>query len=210
MIRKIVLIGGGGHCLSVIDVLNQNLDYDDIVITDNRANYKFELDSYRVVGDDSMLPGLFEKGYKEAFLTVGSIKSTEIRHNIFERAEKIGYNFPVICDMTASVSPKAKIDRGVFIGKKAIVNTATKIGEHSIINTGAIVEHECSIGRFVHIAVGAVICGGCNIGDDVFVGANTTIINGVNIGKNSIVGAGSIVLSDVPENVTVCGIWRRR
>lgn len=208
MTRKIVLIGGGGHCLSVIDVLNQNLNYDDIVITDNRVNYKFELCSHRIVGDDSTLPGLFEKGYKEAFLTVGSIKSTEIRHRTFERAKKIGYDFPVICDMTASVSQKAKIGGGVFIGKKAIVNIAAKIGDHSIINTGAIVEHECNIGRFAHIAVGAVICGGCNIGDDVFVGANATIINGVSIGNNSIVGAGSVVLSDVPENVTVCGIWK--
>lgn len=207
--KKLVLIGAGGHCLSILDTLAARYCYDDIVITDNDTEHKSNIYKYRVVGDDMELPKLFKQGYREAFITIGSIKSTDVRHKAFESAEKIGYIFPMIIDRTASVSCDVQICRGVFIGKNAIINTATKIGEFAIINSGAIIEHECLIGDFTHVAVGAVVCGGCNVGNDVFIGANATIINGVNIGNNCIIGAGSLVLADLPENMTVCGIWGR-
>ncbi len=40
-----------------------------------------------------------------------------------------------------------------------------------------------------------------------FIGANATIIQGVKVGNNSVVGVGGVVLKDVPENMTVTGVW---
>lgn len=207
MAKGIVLIGGGGHCLSVIDALTGNNDYDDIVITDNEATHEVMFHGYKIIGNDSLLPDLFRKGYKEAFITIGSIKRTERRRKIYIRAKECGFSFPSIYDMSAAISIHSEISSGVFVGKNAIVNSFARIGKFAIINSGAIIEHECNIGDFTHVAVGAVVCGGCNIGNDVFIGANSTIIQGVNIGMNSIIGAGSLVLSNVPENTRVLGVW---
>lgn len=207
MKQKLVLIGGGGHCKSVLDSLNNSDIYSDIVITDEFVQKDSVVCGCRVVGSDEVLAELFQNGFTNAAITVGSIKSSIVRHNIYEKIRKMGFCFPVIADLSAIISKDSQLGLGAFLGKKVIVNAETTIGDFAIVNTGAIIEHECNIGKFSHVAVGATICGGCNIGDNVFVGANATVIQGVKIGMNSIIGAGSIVLADVPDNTKVVGVW---
>lgn len=205
--EKLVLIGGGGHCKSVMDTLIRCGQYSDIVVTDCEKRAGDTILGYAVAGTDDILPYLYSDGIENAFITVGSIKSTELRRHIYHQVRDIGFSFPGIVDTSAIVSESAKLGKGVFIGKNASVNAEVLIGDFAIINTGAVIEHECQIGDFTHIAVGATVCGGAIIDNDVFVGANATVIQQVRIGRNCIIGAGSIVLADVPENATVVGIW---
>lgn len=44
------------------------------------------------------------------------------------------------------------------------------------------------------------------IGDHVTLGANVTIVGNIKVGNNVVVGAGSVVVSDIPDNVIVCGV----
>ena len=205
--NKIVLVGGGGHCKSVIDSIDKSY-FTDIVITDCGLAVGSTVQGIPIIGDDEMLPVLYSDGYKQVLITIASINSTDIRRNVWNKINKIGFFFPTIIDSSAKVSETAHIEEGVFVGKNVAINAEANIGSHAIINTGAIIEHECQIGEFTHIAVGAVICGGCNIGDDSFVGANSTVIQGVKIGMKSIIGAGSIILRDVPDNSKIVGIWK--
>ena len=177
--EKLVLIGGGGHCKSVLDVVTRSDDFSEIVITDH-----------------SLPVGTM----------IGSIQSTDKRRDMFSRAKKTGFRFPVVIDPGAAVARTALIAPGVFIGKNAVVNADAVIEKMAIINTGAVIEHDCKVGEFTHIAVGAVVCGGVDIGKDVFVGANATVIQGVRIGMKSVIGAGSVVLDDVPQNLEVVGV----
>lgn len=206
--RKIVLIGGGGHCISVLDTLKACNEYDSMVITDHNIPAGTAISGCNVYGDDDKLPELFEAGFSDAVITVGSVKDTSIRRRIFADSLKMGFAFPNVIDPSAVVSAGAVLAEGIFVGKNAVVNCDSTIGKFAIINTGAIVEHECSVGDFTHVAVGAVVCGGCTIGDDVLIGANATVIQCVKIGSHCIIGAGSVVLSDVPDNTTVRGIWK--
>lgn len=206
--NKIVLIGGGGHCKSVIDTLVRMGCYSKIMVTDKDISSGEKILGCPVVGRDEILPRLFECDYQKAFITVGSIKSTEIRRRIYGEARSIGFSFPLIVDPSAIIAESAVISQGVFIGKNAVVNADVKLDDFSIINTGAIIEHECHIGQFTHISVGAVVCGNVEIESDVFIGANATIIQGIKIGMNSVIGAGSVVLADVPENSSVVGVWK--
>ncbi len=207
---RIVFIGGGGHCKSVLDSYVGNVDSPEIVITDARLRIGTEVLGYRVVGNDETLQTLFDDGCFQAVISLGSIKSTVGRRRIFEKTRRIGFSFPNIIDITSTISRATTLGKGVYIGKKAVINICTTIGDFVIINTGAIVEHDCIIGDFSHVSVGAVICGGCEIGEDVFVGANATVIQGVKIGNGSVIGAGSIVLDDVPQNTWIQGIWSNR
>lgn len=204
--RKLVLVGGGGHCKSVLDTILQLNIYSEVVITDCKLAAGTRILGCEVVGNDEMLSELYKKGFRNAVITIGSIKSTDIRRNVFLKAEEVGFNFPKIIDPSAVVSGLASIGAGVYIGKNAVVNVDAVIGNMAIINTGAIIEHDCRIGEFAHIAVGAAICGGAEIESDVLIGANAVVIQGVKIGRNSIIGAGSVVLGDVPKNSTVMGI----
>lgn len=205
--KKLVMMGGSGHCKSVLDAIKMLSIYDDIVITDRYIPAGSEMSGCRIVGNDDVLNELFVDGYKDAVISVGSLKDTSSRRNIHLNAQRIGFCFPSIIDISAVIAEGVGISEGVFTGKKSVINSGSTIDRFSIINTGAIVEHDCHIGEFSHISVGSVICGNCNIGNDVFVGANATIIQGVRVGMNCVIGAGSVVLADVPDNTTVMGIW---
>lgn len=201
--KKLILIGGGGHCKSVLDAAIQMKNFEEIVIVDNSIPIGMDIMGCRVVGNDDVLPELYAKGFLNAFITVGSIKSADRRVNIYKKVRKSGFVFPNIIDPSAIVSRYANLGNGVFIGKHAVVNSGVLIDDMSIINTGAIIEHESRVGKFTHISIGAVVCGNCEIGDYAFIGANATIIQGVKIGMSSVVGAGNVILRSISENTTI-------
>ncbi len=206
MDRKLVLIGGGGHCRSVLDTALKSNEYSEIVITDPAIQTGEAILGCRVVGNDDRLPGLKGQGFLEAFITVGSIKSTMLRKKLVETARILGFIFPVIIDPSAAVSEYAQIGEGTFVGKCAVINADARIGDHCIINTGAIIEHECSVGNFTHVASGAVLCGNVRVGDDSFIGAKSAVIQGVSIGNKTVIGINSTVLTDVENQRKVYGM----
>lgn len=205
--KKIVLTGGSGHCKVIIETLKELNIYDEIFITDENLVPGTKVLGCEVVGNDDCLQRLFDEGVTDAFVTVGSIKTTVIRRKLAEKIQTIGFHVPVIIDNTAVVASSAKIGKGTYIGKKTVVNADCRIGDYSIINTAAVMEHECVCGDFCHVSIGTICCGNVTLGNDVFVGANSTVIQGVSIGMNSVIGAGSIVLSNAPKNSNIVRIF---
>lgn len=206
--RKLVLIGGGGHCKSVLDSALAMNQFDEIVITDSHLPKESKVMGCRVAGPDEQLQDLIGQGFEYACITVGSIKTAALRKKLAEMASDMGFRFPVICDPTACISQFARIGEGSFIGKNAVVNAEANIGRHCIINSGAILEHECSVGSYSHVSVGAVLCGNSHIGSGSFIGAGSTVIQGLSIGKRVMIGANSTVLSNVEDNIKCHGIVR--
>lgn len=206
--RKIVLIGGGGHCRSVLDVTLRINAFDEIVITDSGIPAGTQIMGCEVVGGDERLPQLFEEGFRYAFPAVGSIEDTDLRQTLFRRASKIGFLFPNLVDPSAVIGTDVTFGYGIFVGKQAVVNAGTVIEDMAIINTGAVIEHGCHIGSFSHISVGAALCGGVSVENGVFVGSHATAVQGTRIGRGSVIGAGALVLGDVPGETRVVGIWK--
>ena len=79
---KLVLIGGGGHCKSVLDSALAMKTYEEIVITDAGLAAGKEVYVCRVAGTDKELYGLAKEGFGYAFITVGSIKSPKLRNQL--------------------------------------------------------------------------------------------------------------------------------
>ena len=208
--KRLVLVGGGGHCKSVLDTILCLGTFNEIVITDQTSLIGSTIMGCKVVGNDDILPYLYYRGIKNAFITVGSIKSTRLRCRLYELIKSIGFNLPNIIDPTAAVSESAKLGKGIFIGKNAVVNCCAEIGDLAIINTGSVVEHECVIGALTHLSVNATICGQSSVGANSFIGAGATIIQGIQIGSHAVIGAGSVVLEDVGSNKTVYGVVKSK
>lgn len=205
MQKNILLIGGGGHCKSVLDSILQLNEYLKIGIIDKKDKIDSSVMGIPVVGCDQNLKNLFHNGYKYAFITLGSIGDSSIRKKLYDKLIKIGFKIPIIIDPSASVSKSAMIESGVFIGKQSIVNSDSIIRKCSIINSGSIVEHDCQIGDFVHIAPGAVLGGNVHIGENSHIGLNASIKQQVKIGANTMIGMGSIVLNDIDDNIIAYG-----
>lgn len=209
MSRKLVLIGGGGHCKSVLDCVLRSHQYDEIVITDNDLPIGTEIFGCRVAGNDDVLPELLKSGFTDAFITVGSVKSTKLRRILHEKAVQIGFQMPNIIDPSAIVSDYASMGTGIFVGKAAVINADAEIHDCAIINSAAVIEHECTVGAFTHISVGAKLCGNVRVGDDTLIGAGSVVIQGVQIGDHVIIGAGSTVIGNVRSKQTKVGLIKR-
>lgn len=203
--KDILLIGGGGHCKSVIDTLKTLNKFNIIGILDVKEKVGRHIDNVKIIGTDERLKDYYSKGIRHAFITLGSIGNPQLRIKLYKNAKKLGYEFPIIIDKTAIVSDNSPIEEGTFIGKGTIINANTNIGKNCIINSGAIIEHDCKIKNFVHIAPGSVLSGGVVIGDNTHIGTNSTIIQNIKIGQNSIIGAGSVVVKNIKSNVKAYG-----
>ncbi|MCR5656070.1 MAG: acetyltransferase [Butyrivibrio sp.] len=203
--ENIVMIGGGGHCKSVVDAALRSKRFGKIYITDIALKPGDDIFGCEVVGSDEELPRLFAEGTTKAFITVGFIKPSGIRRKLFYMARDIGFSFTNIIDPSAVVSLNAKLGKGIFVGKNAVINAGATVGDHAIINTGAIVEHDCEIGDFAHIAVGTKVCGESKIGENALIGAGATILQGVEIGNDTIIGAGSVATKNIGTFCTAVG-----
>ena len=205
MDKKLLLIGGGGHCKSVLDSVLTSNEYSEIGIIDKKENNRDNILGIPIIGSDDDLYKLYQDRYHYAFVTVGSIGEPSLRIKLFKMLETIGFEIPNIIDSTAIVSNQVKVERGIFIGKNVVVNVGTSIKDGSIINTGSTIEHDCIINQFCHIAPGTVLCGEVEVGENTHVGAGSVIKQQIKIGSDTIIGMGSVVLNDISDNIVAYG-----
>lgn len=198
--KPLILVGGGGHCKSVIDVA-ENAGYTILGILDKPEEVGKQVLDYKVIGTDDDIPQYVDKA--EFVITVGQIKSSAIRHKIAERIEKAGGKYATIIASDATVSKYATIGEGTVVLHKCVVNADAKIGRNCIINTMANIEHEVEIGDFCHISTGAMINGGACISDDTFIGSQSVVNQCVIIQRGGVIGS----LSVVNKNITEKGVY---
>ncbi|QDM00876.1 NeuD/PglB/VioB family sugar acetyltransferase [Aliarcobacter butzleri] len=189
MKEKIVLIGGGGHCHSVIDVIEQENKYEIIGIVDTKENIGKKVLDYKIIACDDDLETIF-LSCKNALITVGQIESNKIRVKIYNKLKEIGFNLPAIISPLAYVSKHSFIEEGTIIMHHALVNANTKIGKNCIINTKALIEHDCVIGDNCHISTASVLNGGVRVKENIFFGSNATSKQSIEI--DGFIKAGSL------------------
>jgi sugar O-acyltransferase (sialic acid O-acetyltransferase NeuD family) len=205
--KKIVILGGGGHARVLIDLIKMSTQYEIVGILDPQLNSGINISGIPVMGNDDLLYDLCnKKGIRDVCIGVGSTKDNTKRRLLYQHVKQLGLSIPCLIHIKATVSVESKISEGVQVMAGAIIQTGSLIGENAIINTSAIIEHDCEIGKHVHICSGAVISGGVIIGDSAFIGAGATIIQGIKIGSNSVVAAGAVVVNDVGDGLKVKGV----
>lgn len=202
MNKKIVLIGGGGHCKSVIDVA-ELAGYHIIGIIDATQKLGDKILGYTILGNDDVIPNYIVDC--EFLVTVGQIKNSEIRRRLQKLVLQHGGKLATIVSPNAHVSKHASIGQGTVVLHQAVVNAGARIGEGCIINTFANIEHDVQVGDFCHVSTGAMVNGDCRIFDDVFIGSQAVIVNGVSVCKKTFIGAGAVVIHDILESGVYVG-----
>lgn len=200
--EQILILGGGGHAASLVDILEREKKYKIAGYVVNEQINSCSI-NYPNIGTDDDLLNLYQSGIRNAAIGIGYLGKSDLREKLWDKLKTIGFSLPVICDPSAILATNIEIGEGTMIGKGAIVNTNAFIGKVCIINTGAIIEHDCVVGDFSHLSVGSVVCGNVRIGKSSFVGANATIIQGKSIGSQCIIGAGTTVRKSLEGNIMV-------
>jgi len=204
--KKILLVGGGGHCKVVLSILKKLNSFEIVAISDLEEKINNKISGVKIKYSDSQLDTAKNDGIKCAFITLGSVGNPVMRVEKFELIKKIGFEIPIIVSPDAIVSEGVSIGEGTVIMPGVIINTGVSIGKNCIVNTGAIIDHDCVVGDHVHIAPGVTMSGAVKIGDRTHIGTGTNIIQNISVGENCIVGAGSLVIRDVGKNAKVVGV----
>jgi len=197
----VVIVGAGGHAKVVIEILRSS-GIRIAGLTDSNPD-KFSLLGSPVWGDDGVLSELFAKGARKGFVALGD---NEMRLEAGLRLRRLGFEIVNAISPRATISPSARLGRGIAVMPGATINAEARIDDFAIINTGAIVEHDAVIGLASHIGPGAALAGGVRVGEGAFVGIGASVVPGCTIGKRTIVGAGACVVGDLPEGVVAVGI----
>ena len=190
MKEKIILIGGGGHCKSCIDVIEQEGNYRIAGIVDLPEKLHQKILGYEIIATDDDLPRLVNE-YENFLITLGQIKSPEKRIRIFQTLKESGAKLPVIVSPLAYVSKHAKIGDGTIIMHNALINAGARIGSNCIINSKALIEHDATIGDHCHVATGAIINGGVKVGSGNFFGSNSVCKEYIEVAENAVIGCGA-------------------
>ena len=85
--KEILLIGGGGHCKSVIDIIEEEGIFHIVGIIDQPKLLGKETLKYKIIGNDADLASLAKK-YKYALITVGQVSSPKLRIKLFNLVKK--------------------------------------------------------------------------------------------------------------------------
>jgi sugar O-acyltransferase (sialic acid O-acetyltransferase NeuD family) len=191
--EEIILVGGGGHCSSVIDVIELQGIYRIAGIIDLKEKSGERNLGYEFIGCDDDLPKLVME-YRNFIITLGHLKNPGRRIEIFNILEQLSVTLPVIISPIAYVSKHASVGKGSVIMHTAQVNANAIIGKNCIINSRALIEHDACIGDHCHISTGAIINGGTKVGEKSFLGSGSVCREYIEISPGSFIKANSLVI----------------
>ena len=167
--KKIILIGGGGHCKSCIDVIEQSCKYKIEAILDPYV--KGSLLGYPIISkNDEHIEELVKQDYY-FLITLGQIKTAKRRVEIYKLLKQYQAKIATVISPLAYVSKHATIKEGTIIMHHALVNAGALVEENSIINSKALIEHDAIIRKHSHISTGAIINGGVEVLKESFFGS---------------------------------------
>ena len=205
MTSKLLLIGGGGHCRSCVDVIEQLADWQIAGIVEAEADLQVDCLGYSVIGTDADLPKLL-LDTPHCFITVGQVKAATVRQRLFQQLKTLNAQLPTLISPFAYVSPTAQLGEGTIVMHQALVNVQAQIGDNCIINSQALIEHDVHIGDHCHISTGAKVNGEVKIGQGCMIGSGAVIKQCVQIADGVVIGAGSLVLRDIEQAGVYTGV----
>ena len=207
---SVILIGGGGHAKAIIEIITMRKEYHIVGITDNNSGKKDNsISGIPIIGNDENLQTHFQKGVKQAFITLGSVADTRARIKLYKMLKEIGFELINVIHPSTIIADSLTMGSGNALMAGSIINAHTTLGSNCIINTGAIIEHDCIIEDHVHVATGAKLAGNVKVKEGAHVGIGAIVKQSITIGKRAIVGAGAVVLENIPDNVVCTGIPAR-
>ena len=202
MKKPLILVGGGGHCKSVLEAV-ESAGYRVLGVLDMPENVGKEVLSTKVIGTDDDIPAYVDKA--EFVITVGFIKDPSIRIRLYNKIKEAGGKLATVIASTSYVSKYAEIGEGTVVLHQAFVNAGAKVGKNVILNTATNIEHDAVIGDHCHISTGTMVNGECIVGECCFIGSQSVLANCITVGDDIIVSAGSFVRKSIIEKGIYAG-----
>ena len=130
----LILVGGGGHCLSCIDVIESAGHFAIVGYVRGSQDDSHQLLGYPALGTDADLAMLIDT-HGSALVTVGQIKTAETRARLYEQLVTLGAELPVVISPWAQISRHSTLGSGTIAMHGVVVNANVRVGCNCIINS---------------------------------------------------------------------------
>lgn len=201
--KRLVILGAGGHGKVVADIAIKTKNYDEILfLDDGKSGEVLGLPVAGKIKDFAIW-----QHDAEYFVAIGN---STVRESLIKQIVSSGKPVATLIHPNATIAESVKIGQGTVIMAGAVINPDTVIGEGVIINTSCSIDHDNVIGDYVHVSVGTHLAGGVSVGKHTMVGAGTTVINNISICENCMVGAGAAIVKDIEIEGTYIGVPAKR
>lgn len=175
--RKLIIIGAGGHGRTVAEAAMASSDFELAGFFDDAFPGLSQIWKIPVLGRISDFPGFLDR-VSTAIVAIGN---NRLRQNISSRLHIAGFELATIIHPQGIMSPSAVVGAGSAIMAGAIVGTEAVLGEGVIVNCGAVVDHHCKVEDFGHLGVSAAMAGGSILGEGTWMQAGSALGYGVKI-----------------------------
>lgn len=203
--RKLLIVGAGGHGKVCLDIAVKMSQWDEIAFIDDNPEMNSVM-GVRVLSNTKSM-SKYVNEYQDAFVAIGN---NEIRERITAVVINMGYEIINLIHPNVIIGIDVKVGNGCVFMAGAIINSGSRIANGVIVNTAATVDHDCEIGNFVHLSPGVHISGTVRICSYTWVCIGASVTNNILLECKDremiIVGAGAVVLDDIFEAGIYVGI----
>lgn len=206
--RRILIIGAGGHGQVVADALicAQKEGCSDVPVgflDDNHRRSETSVLGLPVFGPTTRIDGIAHDA------VIVGIGNNAIRRRVIHELRNNGETLVNVIHPSAVIADDVELGQGVVIAARAVINTGSIIADGVILNTACSTDHHNLVEAFAHIGPGAHLGGDVHVGEGTLIGIGAAVIRGCTVGEWSTVGVGAAVVRDVPPWSTVVGVPAR-
>lgn len=195
----VVMIGSGGHAVSITNVA-LSCGYSVIAYVDDNK-----------VGMNLMgVPIISQQQCIELYPNqdfVIAIGDNSVRERVYLEYQSTlpRARFPSLVHQSSIVGFAAKVGDGTVVMPLVNIGPNSAVGRCCIVNTGALLDHDCTMADFSSLAPGVVCGGSVSIGIRSAISIGTSIMPGVKVGMDVVVGANSYVNKQVDDRLVAYG-----
>ncbi|CAB9493036.1 acetyltransferase [Alteromonas macleodii] len=207
MLKKVVIIGGGGNGLVVAQIVLDLIKAGEPVelvgfLNDNIPVGEY-IERWSVLGAPHEWESLDgDVSFVYALLSVGKMK---VRADKFKQLNIPQNRLATLVHPSASISFNVQLGSGVVVAANAVLQPGAKIGDNCFIRANANLGHDVTLDNLVDIGPNSTLCGYAHVEEGVQIAPNSVVRDSVRIGTYSTVAAGAAIFKDVAPGATMLG-----
>jgi sugar O-acyltransferase (sialic acid O-acetyltransferase NeuD family) len=194
--KRVIIVGAGGHSKVLIDIIQKEAKYELVGLIDDYFEVGSKIIGLEIIGTMKN----FDEVIKINDIQGGIIAlGDNYKRSVYEK------NIETICpdfNFINCIHPSAIIGENVVLGygntitAGSIINPKSTVENHCLINTNSSLDHDCLMSNYSSLAPNVTTGGNVKIGEYSAIGIGTNVFHKITIGKNCIIGGGSLVTKD--------------
>lgn len=201
--ERILILGAGGGCNLVVDILARTPQQRATLILDNnQATHNKSLMGVDVAGSFTLIEELWGEGKFDAVIST-IVKDNAERQQIYEDISALGIPFTNIISDAANIRLNVTMGTGNLIISGCYLAPSVTIGNNNFLAAFTSIEHHSVVGSHCTFGPRFTASGKVIIGDKCKFGTGVFVEPFVNIGYNSTIASGAILTGHIPPNSIV-------